>query len=106
VNSTFLQPFLSYTMKTHTTFLINTESTYDWEGSKWTIPLNPAVSQVLKIGGLPMSFTLGPKLYVEGPSTTPDWAFDSCSCSSSPPDARSDHFPGAADRLCVSLSMI
>jgi hypothetical protein len=35
--------------------------------------LNPAVSQVLKIGGLPMSFTLGPKLYVEGPSTAPDW---------------------------------
>jgi hypothetical protein len=73
VNATYLQPFLSYTTHTHTSFVINTESTYDWHASKWTIPINPSVSQVLKIGGLPMSFQIGPKLYVEGPSTAPDW---------------------------------
>jgi hypothetical protein len=32
VSSAFLQPFLTYTTHTHTTFGINTESTYDWEG--------------------------------------------------------------------------
>jgi hypothetical protein len=36
VNATFLQPFLSYTTKTYTTIGIQTESTYDWEGTKWT----------------------------------------------------------------------
>jgi hypothetical protein len=30
VSSTFLQPFISYTTKTKTTFGVNTESTYDW----------------------------------------------------------------------------
>ncbi len=30
INSTFLQPFLTYTTKTHTTFGVNSESTYDW----------------------------------------------------------------------------
>lgn len=73
VNATFLQPFLSYTTKTHTTFGIQTESTYDWTGSKWTIPLIAPVSQILKIGGLPISLQLGPKLYVEGPTSAPDW---------------------------------
>lgn len=73
VRSTFLQPFLSYTTKTHTTFGINTESTYDWEGSKWTIPINPFVSQLLRIHRLPVSLQLGPKIYVEGPTEAPDW---------------------------------
>ena len=31
VNATYLQPFVSYTTKTYTTFGVNTESTYDWE---------------------------------------------------------------------------
>ncbi len=38
VNYTFLQPFLSYTTKTSTSFTINTESTYDWEHEHWTVP--------------------------------------------------------------------
>jgi len=73
VNSTFLQPFLSYTTKTHTTFGMQTESTYDWENSKWTVPLNPYVSQLVKLGGQPVSFLLGPKWYAEGPTAAPDW---------------------------------
>jgi hypothetical protein len=44
VNSTFLQPFLSFTTKTYTTFGVNTESTYDWTKNQWTIPINATVS--------------------------------------------------------------
>jgi hypothetical protein len=73
VNATFLQPFVSYTTKTHTSFVLNTESTYDWENSKWTIPLIATVSQILKIRGQLLSLQLGPKLYVEGPTSAPDW---------------------------------
>ena len=40
VNATFLQPFVAYTTKTFTTFGVNTESTYDWQNSQWTVPLN------------------------------------------------------------------
>ena len=46
-NATYLQPFVSYTTKTHTTFLLNAESTYDWEDSQWSIPLNLAVAQLV-----------------------------------------------------------
>ena len=52
---------------------INTESTYDWAKTKWTVPINPFVSQVLKIGPQPISLQVGPKLYVEGPTAAPDW---------------------------------
>jgi hypothetical protein len=73
ISSTFLQPFLSYTTKTHTTFGINTESTYDWEGEQWTIPINLTVSQLLKLGALPIQLTLGGRYYAERPMGGPDW---------------------------------
>ncbi|HEY4416966.1 MAG TPA: transporter [Verrucomicrobiae bacterium] len=73
VNSTFLQPFLSYTTKTQTTFVLNTESSYDWEHSQWTVPINVAVAQLVKIGKSPVQFQLGAKYYAEGPSGAPEW---------------------------------
>ena len=73
VNATFLQPFLSYTTKTHATLGLNTESTYDWEGKEWTVPVNLTVAQLLKIGGIPMQFQVGGRLYADRPDGGPDW---------------------------------
>lgn len=73
VNATFLQPFVSYTTKTFTTFAAQTESTYDWENHQWTVPLIAQASQLLKIGKQPVSFGLGAKYYAEGPKGGPDW---------------------------------
>jgi hypothetical protein len=73
VNSTFLQPFVSYTTKTHTSITLNTESTYDWEDSQWTVPLNLMVGQVFKIGSQPMQFTVGARYYAEKPEGGPTW---------------------------------
>jgi hypothetical protein len=73
VNATFLQPFVSYTTKTKTTFGVNTETTYNWNDSQWTVPLNLSVSQLLRIGELPVSFAIGGRYYAKGPSGAPDW---------------------------------
>jgi hypothetical protein len=73
ISATFLQPFLSYTTKTYTTWGINTESTYDWEKSQWTVPINVQVSQLLKFGNQPVSFAFGGRSYVERPEGGPDW---------------------------------
>ena len=73
VSATFLQPFVSYTTKTYTTFGLNTESTYDWENRQWTVPINLTVSQLLKIGGQPVQFALGGRVYAERPDGGPDW---------------------------------
>ena len=73
VNATFLQPFVSFTTKQSTTFSLNTESTYDWSNSQWTVPLNVMVSQLVRIGKQPVQFGLGARYYAEGPSGGPDW---------------------------------
>lgn len=73
VSSTFLQPFLSYTTHTFTTIGLNTESTYDWKSSQWTVPINLTVSQLLRIGGQPVSFLLGVREYAQNPTGGPDW---------------------------------
>jgi hypothetical protein len=73
VNATFIQPFVSHTTKTYTTFGLNTESTYDWSHSQWTVPINMTVSQLLKIGKQPVQFSLGVRYYAEKPSGGPDW---------------------------------
>ena len=73
VNATFLQPFISYTTKSKTTFALNTESTYNWNDSQWTVPVNLSVSQLLRIGKLPVSLAVGARYYAEGPSGGSDW---------------------------------
>ena len=73
VNATFVQPFVSFTTKKFTTFTLNTESTYDWDNSQWTVPLNASVSQLVKIGGAPVQFSLGARYYAEKPANGPDW---------------------------------
>jgi hypothetical protein len=73
INSTFLQPFLTYTTKKKTTFGVNTESTYDWENSEWTVPLNFTVQQLLKIGKLPIALQAGYRYYADKPNGGPDW---------------------------------
>jgi len=73
ISNTYLQPFLTYTTKTHATIGLNTESTYDWENSQWTVPINLSVAQLLKIGGMPIQFLVGGRVYGERPDGGPDW---------------------------------
>lgn len=73
VSSTFLQPFLSYSTQSFTTFSINTESTYDWVNHQWTVPINFSVSQMVKFGNQPTQFALGSSYYAEKPQGGPDW---------------------------------
>ena len=75
VNSSFLQPFLSYTTKTYTTFSVNTESTYNWEQSQWTVPINASIQQLVKIGKMPVAFQFGYRYYAQRPSEGPEWGW-------------------------------
>ena len=73
LNSTFLQPFVSYTTKKHTTLSLNTETTYDWSGDQWTVPINLALSQLVRFGKQPVSFQIGGRYYAEAPDNGPEW---------------------------------
>jgi len=73
----FIQPFISYTTKTYTTFTIDMESTADWNASsddgKWTVPVIFQISQILKIGKQPVSVQIGGKYYADTPRYGPNW---------------------------------
>jgi hypothetical protein len=78
VSATFLQPIISYTTKTYTTFGLNTESTYDWQNNSWTVPVNFQLSQLLKFGSQPVQFTVGGRYYPEKPQGGADWGLAFC----------------------------
>lgn len=67
ISSTFVQPFLSYTTKSFTSFGINTESTYDWKAGQWSVPINLTVTQLLKVGGQPLTLQAGARYWAQAP---------------------------------------
>jgi hypothetical protein len=73
----FLQPFIAYTLKTHTTFTISSEASANWNNTpgdaKWTVPLVFSISQILKVGKQPISVQVGGKYYADSPRYGPDW---------------------------------
>lgn len=73
LNATYLQPTLSHTFKSATTFGLDTQSTYDWTGEQWTVPINLTVSQMVKVCGQSVNVTLGGRYYAVRPAGGPDW---------------------------------
>ena len=73
LSATFMNPFVSYTTTTQTSFVFTPEFSYDWEAGQWTAPLNIVISQLLKIGCQPISLGLGGRYYPERPDGGPDW---------------------------------
>ena len=73
VNTSFVQPFLSFTTARFTTFGVNTETSYDWESDQATVPVNLSASQLFKVGGQPMSLALAYRHYFDAPPGGPDW---------------------------------
>jgi hypothetical protein len=72
INSTFLQPFLSYTTPQAVSFSINTESTYNWETEDWSVPINFVVGKVFTIGRQPVQMSGGIRYWAETPDNGPD----------------------------------
>jgi hypothetical protein len=76
VDTTFLQPFVSYTTADAWTFGVNTESTYDWNEEQWSVPVNFTVAKLVKFGEQPVSFTVGARYWAEAPENGPEgWGF-------------------------------
>ena len=71
MNATFLQPFLTYTTPNAWSFTLNTESTYDWAASQWSVPVNFLVSKVTKVGNQLISLGAGGRYWVDGPDGGP-----------------------------------
>jgi hypothetical protein len=68
ISSSFIQPFFTYTMKSATSFTIQTESTYDWKSEQWNVPIALSVGQILKLGNQPVQLTAGARYYADSPA--------------------------------------
>jgi len=69
-----LQPFLSYNTASHTTFVLDTESKYDWETKEWSVPINFNVNQLLRVGKQLIQVGGGIRYWADSPNNGPeDW---------------------------------
>ncbi len=76
INSTFLQPFLSYTTPDAWTFTLNTESTYNWNTEDWGVPINMQVSKLVKFGEQPVSLAAAARYWANSTTNGAEgWAF-------------------------------
>ncbi len=72
VSATFIQPFLVYTTPTAWSFILQTESSYDWMTEQWSVPINAFVSKLTTIGSQKVQFQVGGRYWAESPRGGPD----------------------------------
>lgn len=72
VNADFIQPFLTYSTKDGWTYLLNTESTYDWTGNHWAVPIHFQVSKIVRFGHQPVSFGGALRCWATSPHGGPE----------------------------------
>ncbi len=72
ISNTFAQPFVAYTSPNAWTVSAQTESTYNWNTEKWSVPINAAVSKLVRWGKIPVSLQAGVGYWLESPKTGPE----------------------------------
>ena len=72
VNATFIQPFAAYTTPTAWTLTLQTESTYDWRASQWSIPVHGIASKVVRFGNQLVSVGGGVRYWAESGDNGPE----------------------------------
>ncbi len=72
INATFLQPFLSFTTPTGYSYVVQTESTYDWESERWSVPVQVGVSKVTRIGTQAIQFGVFGRYWAQSAPNGPE----------------------------------
>jgi len=72
VNADFVQPFLSYSTRDGWSYTVNTESTYDWTGNHWAVPVHLTVQKIVRFGKQPIQFGGAMRCWATSPSGGPE----------------------------------
>jgi hypothetical protein len=70
INSTFVQPFLSYS-EAGWTYSVTTEATYNWNTEQWTAPVNFTISKLMMMGNQPVQLFGAVKYWALDADSTP-----------------------------------
>jgi len=73
VSTMFLQPQVSYTTEKEMSFGLSAQTSYDWVGQEWTVPLEFSVSQLVQLGKQSVSLGVAWRTYIERPEGGPNW---------------------------------
>lgn len=68
INSTYLQPFVSYVTPTKWTYSVNTETTYDWTTDSASVPINLTATKLVKFGDQMVSLGGGFRYWADSPT--------------------------------------
>jgi hypothetical protein len=72
VNTTFIQPFVSYTTPDAWSYTLNMESSYNWDAEQWSIPVNLMVAKLTSIGSQKVSVQGGVRYWAASPEYGPE----------------------------------
>ncbi|WP_261836937.1 hypothetical protein [Vibrio ishigakensis] len=71
-STTFVQPFIDYTTTWGTTFELTSETSYEWQGDEWSVPVSLTASQYFQLGDVPMLAGGGIKYWAESGEYDPE----------------------------------
>ena len=72
VNSTLIQPFVSYTTAEAWSFSLNTESTYNWKTEEWSVPVTAGISKLMLFGRRPVSLSVAVRYWADSSASGPE----------------------------------
>jgi len=72
ISNTFIQPFAAYTWPNAWSVSFQSESTYNWKAKEWAIPVNVAVSKLVRFGKLPVSLQAGTGYWMKSTTNGPE----------------------------------
>jgi hypothetical protein len=71
INTSFVQPMLTYTTPSAWSATLSSETTYNWQDEQWSVPINLTVAKILKLGDQLVSIGAGVRYWVQGPEQGP-----------------------------------
>lgn len=71
ISNTFAQPFVAYTWPSAWTVSVQSETSYNWKSEKWSVPINAALSKLVRFGKLPVSLQAGVGYWAESTDAGP-----------------------------------
>ena len=72
IETSLVQPFISYRTANSVSFSLSAEATFDGENDEWSIPVQLSASKLFRYGKLPVSLGGGIRYWADSPSGGPE----------------------------------
>jgi len=72
IETSLVQPFISYRTANAVSFSLNAEATFDGQNDEWTIPVKLSASKLFRFGKLPVSLGGGIRYWADSPLAGPE----------------------------------